>query len=121
MVKIPEIKKTIHAFLSKEDGKISKEKLLKTGIVLGAIALGGLKSVSGAPTEKCPPDPCNNKNIHCNVNSPISATNGDTIHNNNLLLNYADPIVKGSHNHGYSQHCSHGSHGSHGSHCSWMC
>ncbi|MBU4069700.1 MAG: hypothetical protein KJ646_01850 [Nanoarchaeota archaeon] len=44
--KIPQIKKKIHAFLVGEEGKISKQSLLKTGLVLGGIALGAATSQS---------------------------------------------------------------------------
>jgi hypothetical protein len=40
MAILPELKKNISAFLTKEDGKITKESLIKAGIVLGVIAIG---------------------------------------------------------------------------------
>ncbi|MBD3164010.1 hypothetical protein GF323_02330 [Candidatus Woesearchaeota archaeon] len=42
MAKIPEITKKIGSFLSKEDGRISKEKLLKAGVLLSAAALASI-------------------------------------------------------------------------------
>jgi len=46
-LKIPEIKKEISAFLVGEEGKISKQSLLKAGAVLGGIALASSISVKG--------------------------------------------------------------------------
>jgi len=48
MVNFPQIKKKVNAFLVGEEGKISKESLIKTGAILSVIALGALKSVRGA-------------------------------------------------------------------------
>ncbi len=95
MVKIPELKKKIHSFLTKEDGKISKENLIKTGVLLSAVAFA---SVEGA-----------------------EATHSDTLHANSLQLSYDSPDAVGTHNHSpeHSAHSSHSSHGSHGSHNSW--
>ena len=45
MVNFPKIKKKVNAFLLGEEGKISKESLIKTGAILGIVALGTLKSV----------------------------------------------------------------------------
>ncbi|MGM5484227.1 MAG: hypothetical protein ACQER9_04915 [Nanobdellota archaeon] len=39
MSEIPKIKKKIKAFLTKEDGKISKEKLLNSAIAIGGVAV----------------------------------------------------------------------------------
>jgi len=47
MANFPKIKKKIKAFLSKEEGKISKQSLLKVGTVLGAIALGSIVASKG--------------------------------------------------------------------------
>ena len=44
--KIPEIKKTINAFLVGEEGKISKQSILKVGVILSVVSLGGVKDVS---------------------------------------------------------------------------
>ena len=44
--KIPKIKKTINAFLVGEDGKISKQSIIKAGVVLTAVSLGVLSSAN---------------------------------------------------------------------------
>jgi hypothetical protein len=53
MIDYPKIKKEIGAFLTKEEGKISKEKLLKTGIILGSIAAGAALSVRSVDAATC--------------------------------------------------------------------
>lgn len=81
MIKIPKLKKKISSFLTKEDGKISKEKLIKTGVLLSAIAIASLKSVEAQYQ-----------------------------HTNELSLSYSGTTVTGGHSN-HSQHSSHGSHG----------
>ncbi len=108
MVKIPKIKKKISAFLTKEDGKISRENLVKVGVLFSVAAMAALKTVHA----DCPPealgDSVTTHNEHCN----------------DLSLRYADETASGTHQHGHGQHGSHGSHGSHTSadppcgHCS---
>ena len=39
MAAIPKLKRKISSFLAKEDGKISKENLIKAGIFIASIAL----------------------------------------------------------------------------------
>ena len=81
MIKIPKLKKKVSSFLTKEDGKISKEKLVKTGVLLSAGAIASLKSVEAGYT-----------------------------HTNELSLSYEDPTVTGSHNE-YSHYGHHGNSG----------
>ncbi len=85
MVELPKIKKKISSFLTKEDGKISKEKLIKAGILLGAAALVSIKGAE--------------------------AGHSNTPHNNVLNLNYVKPSAIGTHNHA-AAHSSHSSHSS---------
>jgi hypothetical protein len=89
MVDIPKIKKKINAFLIGEEGKISKEALLKTGMVVTAFAVGSAIAASDA----------------------AAAANR---HTNNLRTeNYGDEAIRGVHGHhaSHAQHVSHGSHG----------
>lgn len=48
MVQIPKLKKKISSFLKKEDGRISKENLIKTGLLVGAVGIGAIMATSGA-------------------------------------------------------------------------
>ena len=104
MSKLPVIKKKVSAFLTREDGRISKDKLLKTGIILSAIAIGTLKTVK--------------------ADCPINTNNDHTDHCNGLRISYDNTVsssapggtVTGTHNHAHGSHGSHSSHGSHGSH-----
>lgn len=102
MVNIPKIKKKISSFLMKEDGKISKDALVKTGVLLSVAAMAALKTAEAG----CPPnkhgDYWTEHNEHCNE----------------LSLGYASETAAGTHQHGHGSHSSHGSHGSHGSHSS---
>ncbi|MDP6547373.1 MAG: hypothetical protein QF917_00220 [Candidatus Woesearchaeota archaeon] len=83
MIKIPKLKKKISSFLTKEEGKISKEKLIKAGILLGAAALVSVNEVEATFTP----------------------------HKNVLTLDYAKPSAIGAHSHAPS-HSSHSSHSS---------
>ena len=97
MSRIPKLRKKISSFLTKEDGKISKENLIQTGLLLSAAALASLKTVNAG----CPPD-----------------TTSHDEHCNELSLRYISQTARGTHQHGHGSHSSHGSHGSHGSHSS---
>ena len=82
MIKIPKLKKKISAFLTKEDGRISKEKLIKTGVLLSAVAIASLNAVEAGWT-----------------------------HTNTLSLTYdGSQTVTGGHDN-HSSHSSHSSHG----------
>lgn len=99
MAEIPKLQKKISAFLVKEEGKISKEKILKAGILLGAVALASVKTANAS----CPPAPPTNGEDHCN----------------NLGITYNSGTATGTHEHEHGSHSSHSSHGSHGSHGQW--
>ena len=109
---IPEFKKKVSSFLSSEEGKITKESILKTGIVLGTLALiPALSDVVSA--------------AHSSHASSLGSST--TVPINTLQTDYqaSSGSIEGTHsnvagvhtNHG--NHASHGSHGSHGSHNSW--
>jgi hypothetical protein len=94
MNSLPIIKKKIGSFFVKEEGKITKESLIKSASLITAVAVGmamGAKDTQGASA--------------CTHSNDIT------------LVPKAGVTAMGTHNH----HCSHSSHGSHGSHCSWMC
>lgn len=106
MIVFPKLKRKISSFLRKEDGKISKESLVKTGILLSLVGLSLAKTVSS----RCMPtlsDDCSTGGCH-------------SAHCNTLTTSFEAATVKatGTHNH---SHGNHASHGSHGSHCSVMC
>jgi hypothetical protein len=91
---VPKIKKKIRSFLTREDGKISKESLIKTGILLSAAAIASLNTVNAG----CPPSNSDH-NEHCNE----------------LHLAYGSRVASGTHEHGHGDHSSHSSHSSHNS------
>ena len=79
MADIPKLKKKISSFLVSEEGKISKESLLKAGTMLSAVALGSALAVNNA--------------------------NAEIIHSNDLSVSYSTPTATGTHGH----HASHSS------------
>ncbi|MAG50270.1 hypothetical protein CL621_01355 [archaeon] len=83
--KIPKIKKKINAFLIGEEGKISKQSLFKTGVILGGLALSStlIKEV-------------------------------DAAHSNTLTASYGGGTGTASHHGNHGSHASHGSHSSNG-------
>ena len=89
MKNIPIIKKKVNAFLVGEEGKISKESIMKVGLILGASAIG----------------------------TAIAAKKADAgaTHINNLTFNNKMTQVEIGHTH----HASHSSHASHASHGQW--
>lgn len=95
MDKFPKLKKKITSFLTKEEGKISKEAIIRTGILLSAAAIASLNVEGG-----CPASGAVSHDDHCN----------------DLSLDYVETTATGTHN---NAHGSHASHGSHGSHTSW--
>lgn len=101
MAYLPKIKKKITSFLRKEDGKISKEKLMKAGILITIVSVANLKNANAACSTShsnwCPPH--GNTGSHCNE----------------LGLSYSAATATGTHSH-HGNHCSHSSHASHGSH-----
>lgn len=50
--KFPEAKKTINAFLVGEEGKISKQSIIKAGVIMGAVTLGAVKGVSAGTSHQ---------------------------------------------------------------------
>ena len=113
MVKLPELKKKIGSFLTKEDGKISKENLIKAGVLIAALSIGAAssaKTASGAVS--CTTD-CTD------ITNPSDCTSCDTpstAHRNTLgTPSYTSEQAVATHNH-CAQSC-HASHSSHSSCC----
>lgn len=87
MAKLPKLKKKINAFMVGEEGRISKESLIKAGTF---ITFAALSATIGS--------------------SRVEAGN---VHSNSLGSNYNDHTMTGTGSH--SHHASHSSHGSHSS------
>ncbi len=99
--KLPKIKKSVNAFLVGEEGKISKDSLVKAGLLLSAYAIGAAlasKDIAGHTN-------------HISHGNDLGAKNEVLTGINNLNR------VSAAHGH----HASHGSHGSHGNNapCDW--
>ena len=84
MVKLPKIKKDVNAFLIGEEGKISKQSLMKAGVLLSAATIGAISESDDASAHYS--------------------------HSNTISMSYGSWTVSSDH----SNHGSHGSHGSHG-------
>ncbi len=104
MVKLPEIKKKISSFLSKEDGKISKENLLKTGLVLGAVGIASAKLVSAGHTNSYSPN-CDGVTAEEN--------NGATAHSSSMQMEKQETKVAATHDNCIERHAHHNDHSSH--------
>ncbi|MCF7861557.1 hypothetical protein K9M79_04905 [Candidatus Woesearchaeota archaeon] len=99
MTEIPKIGKKISAFLRREEGKISKDKLMKVGILITGTSIICATSV-----------------IADHTNGPGTVAT----HTNDISASYSAGTGIASHSHDvHSSHSSHGNHGSHGSHNSW--
>ena len=96
MIKLPTLKKKVKAFLSREDGKISRDKLIKIGVLASAAGI----SVLGLTQH--------------DVASQQDST--DVVYHQNSMSVGEDNPFWGSHSHspGYTEHTSHNSHGSGG-------
>ncbi len=106
MSKLPKLKKKVHSFLTKEDGKITKENLIKTGVLVGIVGFGSLSSLKSVESF-CPPDDIADKSgFHVD-------------HCNGLSLEMEQTAQAGHAHETHGSHSSHSSHGSHGSHSSW--
>jgi hypothetical protein len=109
MAKIPSFKKTVSAFLTREDGRISKKKLITLGLVAASFAAAS--SVAHGHTSSYNPN--------CGGFAPENSA----AHANSLGLTQSAQSLTGTHNHcieTHSSHSSHSNHSSHGSHnSSW--
>lgn len=85
---IPSLKKKLSSFASDENGKISKESLVKAGAAL--LALGGMASANSSHSQ--------------------NITHGDA-----STLTYSGSTITATHVHYDPPHSNHSSHGSHGS------
>lgn len=117
--KIPEFRKKISSFLSKEDGRITKEGLLKAGVaavVMAAAAAVSSQQVAAGHSNvtSCTPDCGTGPSLPANTNMNNQAVH---FHSNNVLLGASGGTATGTHSH-CIETCQHASHGSHGSHCS---
>jgi len=83
--KLPEIKKTINAFLVGEEGKISKHSIIKAGVVLAAVSLSALNIASAETTH--------DETLHTDLYP----------HSNSLDSDYSGGTASGTHDH----HASH--------------
>ena len=70
-MKLPEIKKEVKDFLSEESGIISKENIIKTGIVVGSI-LAATKNIFAADNTVYHANNIDIKNIAGEVNASHS-------------------------------------------------
>jgi|GEM_PF-887849 len=89
---LPSIRKTITSFLLEEEGKVSKESLLKIGALVGAVS--AMSRVANA------------------------AHSQNVAHSQATSISYVGSTITATHSHYDPAHSSHSSHSSHASHTS---
>jgi len=127
MVKIPKIKKEVRAFLTKEDGKMTKENLVKAGIVIAAFSAAASLNSSDVSAQTHTSN-CNEGWVSggCGTDPPdgwsctdglAAGNNGE--HDNDLDFNVQGNDLVSSHGHCADtfQWDAHSSHTSHSSCC----
>ena len=91
MAVFPKIKKKLSDFISKEEGKISKEKLVKTGVIVSAIALASIKTIEAGTHNGCPVNTAqggtkvSGARSHCNE---LGWSGNDASHNHGAHTSY---------------------------------
>jgi hypothetical protein len=114
---LPKIKRTIKSFLKKEDGKMTQEKILITGLFISSISLGiGLQNGVLAAPISC--HDCNKIVLDCDYNiQPSYSGNPDKsffAHANEIEsfdFDLSDYSINMEHGHNIdSCHVSHGNH-----------
>ena len=113
--KIPVFKKKVNAFLTSEEGKITKQSMLIAGGILGTVAAGSIASkFAKAGDWSLPDEPLTSND--CGDGSPGQrGVCNYYSHKNSADYDYAGGNLDIAHNHHYN-HGSHASHASHGSH-----
>jgi hypothetical protein len=117
--KMPVFKKKVNAFLTSEEGKITKESMLIAGGILAGIAAGSIASkfASAGDYTKLPVCADGDSSSDCCLPGEGGATNSCYSHGNSADVT-ADPsqplVVQHNHHYNHTSHASHASHGSHG-------
>jgi len=110
---LPALRKTVSSFLLEEEGKISKQSLLKLGAVVGGIsAMTGIANAA------------HSQNIaHSQAVSMSYASNNIVITHSHYDPTHSSHASHAAHSsHGsHSSHSSHAVHASHSSHSSGVC
>jgi len=116
--KIPRIKKKINSFLVGEEGKISKQSLLKVGVLLGGTALGTVLSAKKVYAQHCStghssfvqdePDCCDADAAY----GHDGAAKVTPCHGNDLSSSSSGAALNGDHAHCIGSHTSHSNHSS---------
>jgi hypothetical protein len=119
--KIPVFKKKVNAFLTSEEGKITKESMLIAGGILAGIAAGSIASKFGSASNYSKLPVCADADeTGCCKLGVGGATESCYAHGNSADVT-ADPsqplVVQHNHHYNHTSHASHASHGSHGAGC----
>ncbi|MEA3430463.1 MAG: hypothetical protein U9R08_04275 [Nanoarchaeota archaeon] len=99
MAVFPKIKRKVNSFLRNEEGKISKEKIIKAGVLLSIVAIGTAKSAKADCVSSLNANTGGTHTNHCN--SPVDVV-------------YDSAAITATGTHGHATHSNHASHGSHG-------
>jgi hypothetical protein len=111
--KLPEIKKTINAFLVGEEGKISKQSIIKAGIVLGTVSLSTL-SVAGTHSDAITHTNNLGTLTYDNVANAKTSHSQHASHSSEITAPVHGNSGGGGDTTSPTTHASHASHGSHG-------
>lgn len=105
MATIPKFNKKLSSFLASEEGRISKEKLIKTGTLISAIAIGGAITASNMDAAD---DPNFDPGDINDTEPDIIVNTGGVNHFNRLTLGIDGFRPRGQHAH-HAQHSNHSS------------
>jgi hypothetical protein len=129
-LKIPKIKKSVEAFLCGEEGRITKNSIMKLGTVTLLASLAAVNEIQAGGGDH------SNHTSHAQSISQVANWESKTAnvcgfvhttpnegaaqlyHSNALVLNKQSDAFVTKHNHCADTHTSHDSHASHGSHSS---
>lgn len=95
-MKLPKIKKEISAFLLSEDGKISKEKLFKVGVVAAGVGIMTMNAPSAVAHGSGHSDHSNNYHSPCGSRSDTHSQHCQNI----SVQTQGDDAGTGTHSHG---------------------
>lgn len=121
-MKFPEIKKTISSFLLSEEGKITKQNILKIGVFLsavsGSLALSSInvKAPHGNLQSGCCSCDSHTSGSFDHGSCDVSNVNIPAAHAHHIGVQYKaeESLGYGAHEHYINAHCSGSAHGSAG-------
>ncbi len=107
MVNLPKLKKEVRAFLTKEDGKMTKENLIKAGVIIAAFSAAAVMNsgeASAGHVDNCNPDGWVNDDCGLATPKDYSCADGlkagtETGHTNEVNFNLQGNQPSAQHGH----------------------